>query len=67
MRATELIEALQCLIKQHGNRNVYVDCGIEHGGLKPIHELDVDADDTGIVLWFPDEDYGREDEDESFI
>lgn len=49
MKAKELIERLQHLVKEHGDQNVFID--VNAHGLNEIGEVDVDAEDTGIILW----------------
>jgi hypothetical protein len=49
MRATEIIDQLTHLIDLHGDQEVYLD--VSPDGLLEIGEIDVDADDTGIIVW----------------
>lgn len=49
MRAGVLIARLQHLVKVHGDVSVFMD--VDLGGLREIGEIDVDAEDTGIILW----------------
>lgn len=49
MKATDLIVRLQHLVKQHGDREIFLDVS-EHG-LRQIEEIDIDVDDTGIMIW----------------
>jgi len=53
MKATDLISRLQHLVKQCGDQAVYLD--VWASGLLEIGEVDVDMDDTGIVIWRKDE------------
>lgn len=53
MRASVLISRLKHLINVHGDLKVYMDVNAD--GLIKIGEVDVDADDTGIMLWKPEE------------
>lgn len=54
MRVGALIERLQFLQKQHGEMDVLLD--VSEDGLIEIGEVDVDMDDTGIIIWRKDED-----------
>jgi hypothetical protein len=49
MKAGVLVARLQHLIKTHGDMSVYMD--VDSKGLREIGEVDVDADDTGIIFW----------------
>lgn len=49
MRASEVISRLQFLQKEHGDMEVYLD--VSEDGLLLIGEIDVDAEDTGIIIW----------------
>ncbi len=49
MKASELIERLQHLVKQHGDHDIFLDVS-EHG-LKKIEEVDIDVYDTGFMIW----------------
>lgn len=49
MHATELISRLQHLVKHHGDMRVVLD--VWQTGLNLIEEVDVDVDDTGIMIW----------------
>lgn len=49
MKATQLIERLQHLVKQHGDMDVLLD--VDCHGPHQIGEVDVDTDDTGIMIW----------------
>lgn len=49
MKASKLIRRLQYLIKEHGDMHVLMDT--DPRGPYQIGEVDVDADDTGIMLW----------------
>lgn len=49
MKASELIERLKYLVKEHGDSEVLLD--VSAHGLKAIEEVDVDAEDTGIIIW----------------
>lgn len=51
MKASELIKTLQYLINMHGDKDVIVD----HDGLHHVDEVDVDTDDTGIIIWTGEE------------
>lgn len=52
MRVGALIERLQFLQRQHGEMDVLLDvCG---DGLLEIGEIDVDAEDSGIIIWRKD-------------
>jgi hypothetical protein len=48
MKASEVIERLQYLLKQHGDQNVLVDTGRD---LEQIEELDIDVEETGFIVW----------------
>lgn len=52
MKASALISRLNHLVKTHGDSEVFMD--VNSHGLIPIGEVDVDADDTGIMLWAPE-------------
>jgi hypothetical protein len=49
MKASDLISRLQHLVKQHGDSDVLLD--VDCHGPHQIGEVDVDADDTGIMIW----------------
>lgn len=49
MKATDLILRLQHLVKQHGNMDVFLD--VCSDGLLQIDQVDVDTEDTGIMIW----------------
>ena len=49
MRASTVIARLQHLVKEHGDVSVFMDT--DPHGLHPITEIDVDAEDTGIILY----------------
>lgn len=49
MKATDLISRLQHLVKQHGDLDVLLDTDCL--GPHRIGEVDVDTDDTGIMIW----------------
>lgn len=49
MKAKELIERLQHLVKEHGDQDVFLD--VTSDGLIEIGEVDVDTEDTGIIVW----------------
>ncbi len=49
MRASILISRLQYLIKIHGDQETLLDVGPD--GVLTIGEVDVDAEDTGIIIW----------------
>ena len=49
VRASEVISRLQFLQKEHGDMEVYLD--VNEDGLLLIGEIDVDAEDTGIIIW----------------
>lgn len=51
MLASELIEQLKVLIEAHGDQSVFVDCGLDAGGLAPVTVVDLDADDIGFIIW----------------
>lgn len=47
MRAFELISRLTKLAAEHGDMPVLIDkCGLHY-----IGEVDVDTEDTGIIIW----------------
>lgn len=48
-----LISRLEFLVKNHGDQDVHLDVGPD--GLLPIDEVDVDAEDTGIIIWSREE------------
>lgn len=49
MKASEVMARLDFLIKQHGDMEVFMDTDpIE---LHPVAEIDVDAEDTGIIFY----------------
>lgn len=50
MRASILISRLNHLIRCHGDQEVLLDLG-NQVGLREIAEVDVDAEDTGIIVW----------------
>ena len=52
MKASKLIIRLQHLIKTEGDLDVMLDTNAE--GLQEIGEIDVDAEDTGIIIWSKD-------------
>lgn len=54
MRVGALIERLQFLQKEHGEMDVLLD--VSGDGLIEIGEIDVDMEDTGIIIWRKDED-----------
>lgn len=47
MKASEVIFRLAQLITEHGDLDVLIDAG----GLLLIDEIDVDTEDTGIIIW----------------
>lgn len=49
MKAGVLVERLKYLIKKHGDISVFMDVSAD--GLIEIGEVDVDVDDTGIIIW----------------
>jgi hypothetical protein len=49
MDLSTVINRLQHLKKVHGNMNVYMDTNPDK--LLSIGEIDVDADDTGVIFW----------------
>jgi hypothetical protein len=49
VKATDLISRLQHLVKQHGDLDVLLDTDCL--GPHRIGEVDVDTDDTGIMIW----------------
>jgi ActR/RegA family two-component response regulator len=49
MKISELITILRQRQVDHGDLDVYIDSDIE--GLRQIEEVDVDADDTGLIIW----------------
>lgn len=49
MKASKLIRRLQYLVKEHGDMHVMMDVDVT--GPHQIGEVDVDTDDTGIMLW----------------
>lgn len=49
MKASELIERLQHLVKQHGDHEVKMDTDII--GPYDIGDVDLDVDDSGFMLW----------------
>lgn len=53
MKASDVINTLTALVNTHGDREVYLD--VSAHGLLEIGEIDVDADDTGIIFWPKDE------------
>jgi hypothetical protein len=54
VRVSDLIERLTELRDIHGEQQVFLD--VSQDGLIEIGEVDVDADDTGIIIWKADED-----------
>lgn len=53
MRVGALIERLQFLQREHGEMDVLLD--VTSDGLIEIGEVDVDLDDTGIIIWRKEE------------
>ena len=53
MKASEVIDRLTWLIKEHGDRDVFLD--VSSDGLIEPGEIDMDADDTGIMIWRKEE------------
>lgn len=49
MKATDLIERLRHLVKQHGDMNIIIDVWMP--GLNEVDEVDVDTEDSGIMIW----------------
>lgn len=49
MKASQIIERMKYLIKEHGDQEVLLD--VSAHGLKVVDEIDVDAEDTGIIIW----------------
>lgn len=55
MKVSALIDRLITLRREHGDMDVFVDCRPDT--LMEIGEVNVDAEDTGIIIWLdePDE------------
>lgn len=49
MKASELIERVTALKQEHGDMEVFLDVSAD--GLLDLGEIDVDAEDTGIIIW----------------
>lgn len=49
MRASMVIARLEWLVQQHGDMDIYLDTNPD--ALLSIGEIDVDAEDTGIIIW----------------
>ncbi|WP_298437981.1 hypothetical protein [Geobacter sp.] len=49
MKVSELIDRLAYLRANHGEMEVFLDVSVH--GLLEIGEIDVDVDDTGIIIW----------------
>ncbi len=49
MKASAVISRLQHLITVYGDQDVYLDVG--PNGVRAIDEIDVDVEDTGIIVW----------------
>jgi hypothetical protein len=49
MKASEVIERLTFLTAEHGDLEVFMDT--DPNGLHTVDEIDVDADDTGIIFY----------------
>jgi hypothetical protein len=54
MRISVIVQRLQFLIQTQGDMEGFMDVG--PGGLLEIGEIDVDAEDTGIIFWPKEED-----------
>lgn len=57
MTLDEVIDRLKFLKLQHGGAvECFMDVGVDPGpdGPFPVGEIDVDADDTGIIFWRPE-------------
>jgi hypothetical protein len=52
MTGSELAKRLLDLVAEHGDMEVFLDINVY--GLRQIGEVDVDAEDTGIIIWLPD-------------
>lgn len=53
MKASDLIERLKELQELHGDLDVFLD--VASDGLIEIGEVDVDVEDTGIIIWKAEE------------
>ena len=53
MKASDLIRRLLELHDNYGDLDVYLDVSTE--GLIEIGEVDVDAEDSGIIIWKAEE------------
>lgn len=53
MKVSALIDRLIHLRREHGELEVFLDCRPD--SLLAIGEVDVDAEDTGVIIW-PGED-----------
>lgn len=51
MKASQVIARLQDLQAIHGDMDVLVDPSTLLGGPFDIDEIDVDTEDTGIIIW----------------
>lgn len=52
MKASELRDTLDRLITEHGDQDVMIDLGVDNGGLAPVVECDMNADDDDqIIIW----------------
>jgi hypothetical protein len=50
VKISELIEILKDRKQEHGDLDVIVDATAGHG-LHEIEDIDVDTDDTGLIIW----------------
>lgn len=49
MKVSKLIQRMQYLQKQYGDMHVFLD--VCSDGLLEIDQVDVDTEDTGIMIW----------------
>ncbi|MDA8428912.1 MAG: hypothetical protein M0T70_06610 [Geobacteraceae bacterium] len=49
MKASEVVARLNFLVKQHGDMEVFMDT--DPIKLHEVEEIDVDAEDTGIIFY----------------
>lgn len=53
MLASTMISRLQELVAESGDREVFLDVGPD--GLLEVGEIGIDMDDTGIIVWAPED------------
>jgi len=49
MRAKAVAERILELVERHGDRELFLDVGPD--GLIAVGDIDVDTEDTGIIVW----------------